>query len=120
MVDLEQAAPGSSFACGRMTVAGLAFFSLLLLFAGVNAAVWVSSDAILQTQIEIRKSAEHIRLIRELAECVRKSETAQRGYLLTGDRYLAPFAIGEKRGREIRSNPVTRGETANWLETASS
>ena len=80
-----------------ITAAVLAVLGLLLLFGGVDSAVWASSNSILSTRLEIRRTSDEIRVIERLVEAVRKAETGQRGYLLTGDtQYLREFREGRK------------------------
>ena len=85
-----------------IAAAVLAILGLLLLFAGVDAAVLASSDAVLTTRVENRKTSSQIRAVQSLVGNTRKLETALRGYLLTGEqRYLASFDLGRQRIDQI-------------------
>jgi signal transduction histidine kinase/DNA-binding response OmpR family regulator/HPt (histidine-containing phosphotransfer) domain-containing protein len=98
-----------------LTLAVSTVMGLLLLLVGVHA-VSASSDAVAASELEIPQLSADILLLETLVQDVRKAETGQRGYLLTGDRqYLNAFEVGRAGFLEIvRNNP---GLDARLIET---
>ncbi len=77
-----------------------ASFGLLLLLAGLDA-VWLSSNAVVNALSEARARSEAILSIGTLVDNVRRAETGQRAYLLTGDRqYLKTFELGQQKVKQ--------------------
>lgn len=75
----------------------LSLLGLLLLFAGVNSAVGSHNRAAAQTTAEVQRLSRQINLIREIVLSVRKAETGERGFFLTGsNKYLQASNLGIK------------------------
>jgi signal transduction histidine kinase len=80
-----------------ITAAVMAILGLLLLFAGVDAAVLTGSNSVLNARAIARRASDQVRALQALTESIRKAESGQRGYLLTGDpRYLDDFWQGHR------------------------
>ncbi|HEX4168804.1 MAG TPA: PAS domain S-box protein [Bryobacteraceae bacterium] len=85
-----------------VAASALALFGLLLLFCGVDAAVFLGLNESLQDRAEIAALYRRIKAVAEEVAAVREAETGQRGYLLTNDpAYLDQYQGGVARIREL-------------------
>ena len=76
----------------------MAALVLMVLFAGVDPAVLASSDYILKARLEVHKILEQLDAIRSVAADAREAESAQRGFVLTGEQeYLQEFRIAQAK-----------------------
>ncbi len=75
-----------------LAAAFLATISLLLLFGGIEAAVWGFSNSLTSTWAEFRATSGDARTIERLVKSVRLADRAHHGYFLTGEsHYLKSF-----------------------------
>jgi signal transduction histidine kinase/DNA-binding response OmpR family regulator len=89
---LEQNPPRLYFAASVLSIV-----CLLLLFAGIDAAVWAVSNSIIHARAELRGTNKQLRTIDSFVEAIRMSDSGQRGYLLTGERqYLDEFRAAQR------------------------
>jgi PAS domain S-box-containing protein len=87
------------------TVASFALVGLFLLFAFVDSTIFMHARAAEEATADAGSASGRIAVIRRIVESVRKAETGQRGFLLTGDdSFLDAYTRGvEETGRASRS-----------------
>jgi signal transduction histidine kinase/CheY-like chemotaxis protein len=85
-----------------VTAATLAILCLLLIFAGVDAAVWASSSSMLAIRAEALAVTEQVAAVNALLLDMDRAESAQRGYLLTRrEDFLTGFAAARGRIEDV-------------------
>ncbi len=85
-----------------ITAGILSIFCVLLMVAGADASLWTSASSILTNRPGARKISDELFATYALLENIRRAETGQHGYLLTGDeQYLRIFSVGEQGIDEI-------------------
>jgi PAS domain S-box-containing protein len=82
---LAWAKSGRSYDQFPTTVASFALIGLFLLFGFVDFAIFKNARAATEAKVEVESTSRQIALILRIVESVRKAETGQRGFLLTGD-----------------------------------
>jgi signal transduction histidine kinase/DNA-binding response OmpR family regulator len=89
---LEKNPPQLYFAASVLSIV-----CLLLLFAGIDAAVWAVSNSIIHARAELRGTNKQLQTVDSFVEAIRRSDSGQRGYVLTGDsQYLKEFEAGQR------------------------
>ncbi len=95
-----------------VSAAALAILGSFLIFAAVDTSVWASADAVLSTRRQIQTRSKEIRYLENLLGAVRRAESGQRGYLLTGNTlYLKAFYEGRESFRAILQSTEFPGTT---------
>ncbi len=85
-----------------ITSALLSIFCLLLLVAGADASLWTNTSVILTNRAAGRGISDELFATYALVDSVRRAETGQQRYLLTGDeQYLKGFSLGMREFAEI-------------------
>ncbi len=95
-----------------MTAALLAIVGLLIMVGGVDAVVWLSSLAVLDSQAASRQYSSQLKMLNSLVLAARTAESGQRGYLLTGEaQYLKDYDEGRRDVTTLTSNVTGIDET---------
>jgi signal transduction histidine kinase len=94
----------------QTTAASFTLVGLMLLFVGVSVVVVTNADLALQSRRDLNITSTQIALIRGIVDAVRRAETGQRGFLLTGrDAYLQDYELGLRSVKSdletLRANP---------------
>jgi signal transduction histidine kinase len=77
------------------TAVSLALIGVAILFLGIDSVVVANADAALSTREHLDAMSSRISLIRDIVRAVRRAESGQRGFLLTGSRaYLKDYDGG--------------------------